>query len=55
MKISNFLACQIGLLIAQLVIGHFKDIKELAEALESLSGRAWLEAYEFPPPSNRID
>ena len=55
MKISLPLAYQMGLVVARLVSGQFKDIAQLAIALEDLSDSAWKEAFEFTPPSIRID
>lgn len=55
MKISAPLAYQMGLFVARLVSGQFKDISQLAAALEILSDSAWKEAFEFTPPSIRID
>ena len=55
MKISLPLACQMGLFVARLVSGQFKDISQLAAALEILSDSAWAEAFEFTSPSIRID
>ena len=55
MKISIPLAYQMGLIVARLVSGQFKDIAQLAIALEDLSDSAWKEAFEFTPPSIRID
>ncbi|MBW4665371.1 MAG: hypothetical protein KME01_14415 [Chroococcus sp. CMT-3BRIN-NPC107] len=55
MKISTPLAYQMGLFVARLVSGQFKDMAQFAAALEFLSERAWAEAFEFTPPSIRID
>ena len=53
--VSIFMAYRIGLFVAKLVSGQFKDISELATALDVLAESAWLEAFEFTPPSIRID
>ena len=55
MKISLTLAYRMGLFVARLVSGQFKDMNQLAIALENLSDSAWKEAFEFTPPSIRID
>ena len=55
MKISLTLAYRMGLFVARLVSGQFKDMAQLALALENLSDSAWKEAFEFTPPSIRID
>lgn len=55
MKISIPLAYQMGWFAARLISGQFKDIGQLAAALEILSDSAWKEAFEFTPPSIRID
>ncbi|WP_158260558.1 hypothetical protein [Chlorogloea sp. CCALA 695] len=55
MTLSKSLACQMGLFVAGLALGQFKDIAQLAIALEDLSDSAWKEAFEFTPPSIRID
>lgn len=53
--VSVFMAYKIGLFIAQLVSGYFKDSGQLATALDGLAESAWAEAFEFTPPSIRID
>ena len=63
MKISLTLDYRMGLFVARLVSGQFKDMAQLAIAqartqgfaLENLSDSAWKEAFEFTPPSIRID
>lgn len=55
MKISEFLARQICLFLGQLATEQFTDVSELAAVLEDLAHIAWLEAFEFTPPSLRID
>ncbi len=55
MKISTPLAYLMGLFVARLVSGQFKDMAQFAAALEFLSDHAWAEAFEFTPPSIRID
>lgn len=53
--VSVFMAYKIGLFVARLVSGQFKDIEQLATALDGLAESAWIEAFEFTPPSIRID
>lgn len=55
MKISSFLSSQICLFLNRLATEQFTDVRELATALENLAELAWLEAFEFTPPSVRID
>ena len=55
MKISQALRLQLTCFVVKLKGGQFKDVAQLAEALEHLSNSAWAEAFEFTPPLIRID